>query len=145
MFTFRLEAVRTIRMNNEEQALMALGREQTLLQNHKQQLQDYIAERFTMVENLAQKKEEQVSGAFIRLYTDSILGKEHQISFARSAIVQQETVVQNARLELNERVKERKVIDVLYDRDYAEFLADERKREQDESDEMAVLRYGGTP
>jgi flagellar FliJ protein len=145
MFTFRLEAVRTIRMNNEEQALMALGREQTVLQNHKRQLEDYIVERFTMVENLEKKKKEQVSGAFIRLYTDSILGKEHQISLARSAIVQQETVVQNARLELNEKVKERKVIDVLYDRDYAEFLADERKREQDESDEMAVLRYGGTP
>lgn len=142
MFTFRLEAVRTIRMNNEEQALMKLGREQTMLQNQKKQLADFIKQRLDMVANLAKKEEEKISGAFIRLYTDSILGKDHQIARLQNEIISQKDAVSNARLELNERVKERKIIDVLYDRDYAQFMADERKLEQDESDEMAVLRYG---
>jgi flagellar export protein FliJ len=143
MFTFRLEAVRTIRMNNEEQALMKLGREQTVLQNRKQQLQDYIAARAMMMIALEEKEQQNVSGGFIRLYTDAILAKEHQIALLHTTIASQEQVVEQARFELNERVKERKIIDTLYDRDYAVFLDDERKREQDESDEMAVLRYGG--
>ena len=143
MFTFRLQAVKTIRMNNEEQALMKLGRAQTVLHNHKTQLESFIAARVEMVARLAEKEQEHVSGAFIRLYADSILGKEHQISLLRATIVNQEEVVKQARLELNERVKERKVIDVLYDRDYAAFQDEQRKREQDESDEMAVLRYEG--
>ncbi len=144
MFTFRLEAVQTIRMNNEEQALMKLGREQTVLQNQKQQLQDYVEARIAMMINLEEKEHQKISGGFIRLYTDSILAKEHQIALLHTTIASQEGVVHKARLELNERVKERKIIEVLYDRDYAAFQDEERKREQDESDEMAVLRYGGT-
>ncbi len=144
MFTFRLEAVRTIRMNNEEQALMRLGREQTILQNQKMQLADFIKARSEMVVSLATKEKENVSGAFIRLYTDAIRGKDQQIALLMADIVSQEGVVKKTRFELNEKIKERKVIDILYDRDYATFLVEERKREQDESDEMAVLRYGGS-
>lgn len=144
MFTFRLEAVRTIRMNNEEQALMRLGREQTVLHNQKMQLADFIKARSEMVASLAAKEKENVSGAFIHLYTDAIRGKEQQISLLRADIVSQEEVVKKSLLELSEKIKERKIIDILYDRDYAAFLAEERKREQDESDEMAVLRYGGS-
>ena len=123
---------------------MKLGREQTTLQRYKIQLEEFIQARIEMVENVALKESEHVSGAFIRLYTDAVLAKEHQIVQLKGRIAQQKEQVQTARLELNEKIKERKIIDVLYDRDYALFLDDERKREQDESDEMAVLRYGGS-
>ncbi len=143
MFTFRLQAVRVIRMNNEEQALMTLGREQTTLQNHKSRLALFAEQRVEMIVQLSQKEQQKCSGKFIKLYMDSIRGKEQQIMILKNTIASQEEVVRNARLALAERVKERKVIDVLYDRDFAAFQEKERKREQDESDEMAVLRYGG--
>lgn len=123
---------------------MRLGREQTVLHNQKMQLADFIKARSEMVASLAAKEKENVSGAFIHLYTDAIRGKEQQISLLRADIVSQEEVVKKSLLELSEKIKERKIIDILYDRDYAAFLAEERKREQDESDEMAVLRYGGS-
>ncbi len=143
MFQFRLEAVRVIRMNKEEQALMDLGREQTLLQNHKTRLGDFQAERVVMITALGEKEKETVSGGFIKLYMDAIRGKEQEIAILKNTIANQEKVVRQTRVALGERVKERKIIDVLYDRDYAAFLEKERKREQDEGDEMAVLRYGG--
>lgn len=143
MFQFRLEAVRVIRMNKEEQALMKLGREQTLLQHHKSRLGVFQAERITMMTALGEKEKEPVSGGFIKLYMNSIRGKEQEIAILKNTIAKQEKVVQQTRFDLGERVKERKIIDVLYDRDYAAFLEKEHRREQDEGDEMAVLRYGG--
>ncbi len=123
---------------------MTLGREQTVLQNQKNQLHHHHESLMVMRSSLQEKEQQNVSGGFIKLYTDSIWGREQQVALLMTAISSQEGVVHNARLELGERVKERKIIDVLYDRDYAAFQAEVLKREQDESDEMAVLRYGGT-
>ena len=43
---------------------------------------------------------------------------------------------------MTEAVKQRKTVEVIRKRDYEKYLAEERKQEQNESDEMALLRHG---
>ncbi|MEN8257061.1 MAG: flagellar export protein FliJ [Thermodesulfobacteriota bacterium] len=142
MFRFRLQAVETIRQNEEEQAQLKLGREQTILQNHLNRLADYKQERGEMVDSLAAKEKEKVKGSMVQFYMEAIRSKEVLMKMLGNTIASQEQVVHQARMDLTEAVKERKVVEVIRKRDYEKYLAEERKKEQNESDEMAVLRYG---
>lgn len=142
MFQFRLKAVETIRRNVEEQAQLKLGREQTILQNHLLRLAHLKEERLQMIDSLAEKEKTKVTGSMIQFYMESIRSNEVLGKILGNTIASQEQVVAQARQELTEAVKERKVVEVIRKRDYEKYLAEERKKEQDESDEMAVLRFG---
>ena len=144
MFQFRLQAVETIRLNEEEQAQLKLGREQTILQNHLVHLQGLQDQRLEMIASLEEKEKKKVKGSLIQLYMESIRSKELLIKMLKNTIASQEQIVSQARQELAEAVKERKVVGVIRQRDYEKYMAEERKKEQNESDEMAVLRYGRT-
>lgn len=142
MFHFRLQAVETIRSNVEEQAQLKLGREQTILHNHLLRLADYKEERLDMIASLAEKEKKQVTGSLIQFYMEAVRSREVLMKMLGNTIASQEQVVNQARLELSEAVKERKIIGVIRKRDFEKYLAEERKKEQNESDEMAVLRFG---
>ncbi len=142
MFSFRLQAVETLRRNKEEQAQLKLGREQTILQNHLARLDGYKKERLAMVDSLASKEKKKMKGGMVQFYMEAIRAKEVLIKMLATTIASQEQVVGQARGELTEAVKERKTVEVIRKRDYEKYLAEERKQEQNESDEMAVLRFG---
>ncbi len=141
MFTFRLEAVYKIRLNREEQAQLALGREQTILHNHKVTLEGHGEERQAMLTALDKKKTTSMSGAMVQLYMESIRAKEFQSKILATTIASQQHVVDQKRHQLAEAVKNRKIIDTIRKRDLLKYQQEELKKEQDESDEMAVLRF----
>ncbi len=142
MFRFRLQAVETIRRNEEEQVQLKLGREQTILHNHQVRLAGLKEERLQMIDSLAQKEKKKIKGGLIQFYMEAVRSKEVLIKMLVNTIASQEQVVAKIRKELAEAVKERKIVEVIRKRDYAKYLAEQRKKEQNESDEMAVLRFG---
>ncbi|MBU1639951.1 MAG: flagellar export protein FliJ [Proteobacteria bacterium] len=142
MFHFRLQAVETIRRNKEELVQLKLGREQTILQNHQTRLADFKVERRNMLASLAVKEKKKIKGAMIQFYMEAVRSKEVLIQMLENTIASQEQVVKKIRLELIKAVQQRKIVEVIRKRDYEEFLAEQRKKEQNESDEMAVLRFG---
>ncbi|MBU0681560.1 MAG: flagellar export protein FliJ [Proteobacteria bacterium] len=145
MFHFRLQAVETIRRNKEELVQLKLGREQTILQNHQTRLADFKVERRNMLASLAVKEKKKIKGAMIQFYMEAVRSKEVLIQMLENTIASQEQVVKKIRLELIKAVQQRKIVEVIRKRDYEEFLAEQRKKEQNESDEMAVLRFGRSP
>ncbi len=142
MFTFRLQAVETIRHNEEEQAQLKLGREQTILHNHLARLSGLKEERLQMIASLQAKEQEKITGSLIQFYMEAVRSKEVLIKILQNTIASQEQVVERARRQLAEAVKERKIVEVIRKRDYDKYVAAERKKEQNESDEMAILRFG---
>ncbi len=142
MFHFRLQAVETIRRNKEEQIQLKLGQEQTILQNHLTRLAVFKEERLEMIASLAEKEKKKITGSLIQFYMEAVRSKEVLIKMLGNTIASQEQVVDQLRQKLIEAVKERRVVGVIRKRDYEKYLAEERKKEQNESDEMAVLRFG---
>lgn len=145
MFHFRLQAVETIRRNEEEQAQLKLGQEQTILQNHQDRLTAFKEERLQMIASLTEKEKKKIKGSLVQFYMESIRSREVLIKMLVNTIASQKQVVNRARHDLAEAVKERKIVGVIRKRDYEKHLAEERRKEQNESDEMAVLRFGRSP
>lgn len=142
MFHFRLQAVETIRRNEEELAQLKLGREQTILQNHLSRLAVFKEERLQMIASLNEKEQKKITGSLVQFYMEAVRSKEVLIKMLTNTIASQKQVVERARGRLTEAVKERKVVEVIRKRDYENYLTEARKKEQNESDEMAVLRFG---
>lgn len=145
MFHFRLQAVETIRRNKEELVQLKLGREQTILQNHRNRLALFQEERRQMIASLADKEKKTMQGAMVQFYMEAIGSKEILIGLQENTIASQEQVVKKVRQELAKAVKERKMVEVIRARDFEKFEAEQRRQEQNESDEMAVLRFGKQP
>jgi flagellar FliJ protein len=145
MFHFRLQAVETIRRNKEELVQLKLGREQTILQNHRNRLALFQEERRQMIASLVDKEKKTMQGAMVQFYMEAIGSKEVLIGLLENTIASQEQVVKKVRHELAQAVKERKMVEVIRTRDFERFQAEQRRKEQNESDEMAVLRFGKQP
>lgn len=142
MFRFRLQAVETIRRNIEEQAQLKLGREQSILNNHLVRLANLKKQRLAMIASLAEKERQKVSGALVQFYMESVRSQEVLMKMLDNTIAGQQQVVDQARAKLAEAVKERKTVEVIRQRDYDRYMTELRQKEQNESDEMAVLRHG---
>ena len=140
MFRFRLEAVHKIRQNVEEQAQLELGRQQTKLQKQQQRLTSFNQQRQEMISTMSQKQG-RLNGALMQLYSESLAAKELQSSLLQAEINKQQLTVDQARHRLSQAVKQRKIIDTLRQRDLLRYQQEMALKEQQESDEMAVLRY----
>lgn len=145
MFHFRLQAVETIRRNEEELAQLSLGRQQKILQKHLDLLAERRGERLEMIASLTEKEEKKITGSLVQFYMEAVRSREVLIKILENTIASQKQVVERARQKLAATVKERKIIEVVRKRDQERYLVAERKKEQNESDEMAVLRYGRPP
>lgn len=141
-YRFRLESVLIYRNNLEELAQQKLFGEQIILKNHIQRLEELKAERIIMIEDFEQRKKKRLSAAFFAFYMEGINAKDREIQFQNTTIESQRKVVEMAREELKEKVKDRKVIERAKERDYQKYLQEFLRKEQKESDEQAILRYG---
>lgn len=145
MFRFRLQAVETIRRNAEEEAQLKLGREQAILSKHVDRLAMLKEERLQMLASLADKERQKVRGSLVQFYMEAVRAREVVIKMQENTVAGQQQVVNRLRDALAEAVKRRKTVELLRNREYERYLAEARKKEQDEHDEMAVLRHGRAP
>ena len=92
-------------------------------------------------ENEERKKKTMDGGKFL-FFMESMRILELQMHILRNSIAGQEQAVEKVRNELAQAMKERKVIDVLREKDLINYQREERLKEQNESDEQALLRHG---
>lgn len=142
VYRFRLETVLVYRRNLEEQAQLALGREIQVLVEQQNLLVDLRDARQRIAEDFEEKKKKQMGAPLFSFYMDSIRRKEREIEAQLDVIAKQQAVVDEARNELGERVKSRKVIEKAREKDYRKYLQEFHRNEQKEGDEQAVLRAG---
>jgi len=141
-FHFKLEPVLTVRQNVEEQFQFRLAREQMILNGHKTRLVDLEARRQEIIADFEELKKQLLSGARFGYFMDSIRIKEEQIRIQVNTVKSQEQVVEEARGKLTQAMQQRKIVEVIREKQLQEYLFDVRKKEEIENDEQVVLRHG---
>jgi flagellar FliJ protein len=141
-YHYKLETLLRVRQNLEEQCQHKLAHELFVLENHKQYLNDLQQHRADFFVALEQKKKEVMSVAMFSFYVEAIHIKNRQIAFQETAIEAQKGAIEKVRAELGERVKARKVVERLKEKDFLAFTKELQRKIQVESDEMAVMRFG---
>ena len=141
-YRFKLETVLGLRRNLEELAQQKLGRELTLLEQQKQQLAALQQQRQELIAEFEEEKHQQMLAPVFALYVEGIFRKEQEVEAGLAQIEAQRGAVAQARIELTGKVQDKKVMEKAKERDYQKFLLVGLKKEQNEADEMMVLRFG---
>ena len=141
-YHYKLETLLTVRRNIEEQCQNKLAHELFVLANHKQHLVDLNTQRLGLFETLEEKKKQTMTVALFSFYVEAIHNRNRQISFQETAIEAQKAAIEEIRAELTEKVKERKVVERLKEKDFLAYSKELQRKAQLESDEMAVMRFG---
>lgn len=141
-YHFRLETVLGLRRNLEELAQQKLARELTLLEERKLRLAALKQQRQELIAEFEEKKHRQMLAPVFALFMDGIFRKEQEIAAGQALVEAQQGAVAKAREELTVKVQDKKVMEKARERDYQKFLLAGLKKEQNEADEMMVLRFG---
>lgn len=107
-------------------------------------------EKRQALQNRQQEAEQELKDTMLSLLNVlEIRQKEEAIEILKMYVRQQEIVVkqreqelEEARIRLSEAIKERKTFEKLREKAFAEFVAEENKKEQKEVDELVSYRYG---
>ena len=141
-YQYKLETLLTVRRNFEEQAQQKLAHELFVLANHKKHLVELEELRLALFATLAEKQQQTISAAIYSFYVDAIHLKNRQIAFQHNAVMAQQEMIETVRAELVVKVKARKVVERLKEKDFLGWKQEMIRKEQVESDEQAIMRFG---
>lgn len=141
-YHYKLETLLTVRRNFEEQAQLKLAHELFVLKNHKQYLAELEEQRLELYTTLEERKKKVLSAALFSFYVEAIHAKNRQIAFQNNAVLAQQEMIETVRADLLTKVKARKVVERLKEKDFLVWQREMLRLEQIESDEQAVLRFG---
>ncbi len=141
-YQYKLETLLTVRRNFEEQAQQKLAHELFVLANHKKHLVELEELRLALFAALAEKQQQTISAAIYSFYVDAIHLKNRQIAFQHNAVMAQQEMIETVRAELVVKVKARKVVERLKEKDFLGWKQEMIRKEQVESDEQAIMRFG---
>lgn len=141
-YHFRLKTVLTYRRNLEEQAQLRLAGERMILDNHFRDLGELKESRIRIADELEKRKKQRMTFSRFRFYQNLFENNERETMRRNSMIESQRQIVETARQELEEKIRDRKIMENIRTRDYENFQKESFRQEQNESDELALLRYG---
>ncbi len=141
-YQYKLETLLTVRRNFEEQAQQKLAHELFVLANHKKHLVELEELRLALFAALAEKQQQTISAAIYSFYVDAIHLKNRQIAFQHNAVMAQQEMIETVRADLVVKVKARKVVERLKEKDFLGWKQEMIRKEQVESDEQAIMRFG---
>ena len=141
-YQYKLETLLTVRRNFEELAQQKLAHELFVLANHKKHLAELEEQRLDLFAVLEEKKKQPMSAAMFSFYIEAIHLKNRQIAFQNNAVLAQQEMIETVRADLLVKVKARKVVERLKEKDFLAWRQEMLRKEQIESDEQAVMRFG---
>ncbi len=141
-YHYKLQTLLNVRRNFEEQWQQKLAHEIYVLDNHRKYLRELHNQRVEQVEGLARyRRNKAMQVAMLLFYDEAIEQKGRQIAMQRHTIAAQEKIILSVREGLLEKVKERKIVERLKEKDYLAYTKEEFRKTQNENDEQAVLRF----
>ncbi len=143
-FQFKLEQVLSYRRNLEEQAQLNLAKEKVILDNFKRQLARLRSERLAFINSLEERKKKSIPAVEFSFRQECIDAKEFEIEEQIVVVEKQKRIMEKARFALFEKVKERKIIEKLREKNLQEYTTESLRKEQSELDEKATIRFGRT-
>ena len=140
-FNFKLEQILTYRRNLEEQAQLNLAKETKTLDVLYAQLAQFRAERQVLINRFEELKKQAISGSDFSFFMEGIHFKENEIGAQIKKIEKQKRVVEKSRFVLFEKVKEKKIIEKLREKQARDYIKEADKKELKENDEKATMHY----
>lgn len=140
-YRFRFESVLSYRRNLEELARQKLTLAQAQLERQRVRLAELEEELRRALIAFEERKQRPLTAPLYVLFVEGIERRERDLASQHKAVVSQQEVVEQARGELVEKVRQRKVMEKARERDYQAWLRAERQKEQNELDEQMVLRF----
>lgn len=141
-FRFKLESLLSLKRNIEDQSQLKLARQQIILNNHRLRLAGLEKDRQELIVKVEEGKKKTMSGPKFLFYMESMRLLELRIQILKNTIAAQKNVLETFRKALADAVQERKTIEVLRENQLQKYLLQARRKEQNESDEQALLRHG---
>ena len=142
MFKFKLQSVLEYRLNVEEKVQGEFSGAKRYLEEQKSILKALASERQHLMNDLRNMQQVTMRAddiATLVAYVETIRHKEKD---QKNIIHQAKDQIEAKRKELVEAVKNRKVMENLKAKHEEEYKKDFNDREQKNSDEMAVLKFG---
>ena len=141
-FIFSMQNLLTMKEKLEEQAKNEFSQANMRLLEAEDEL-DRLNDRQQKAEF---ELREEVAGLTdvrkIRQKEDALEILKMYVRQQQMVVRQREIEVENARLKLQDAMKERKTFEKLREKAFEEFVAEENKKEQKEVDELVSYRYG---
>lgn len=141
-YRYRLELVLKYRRDLEELAQQKLARQQLVLDALQKRLEDLHLERLRMMADFELRKAEPILAPLFAAFVESLRFKESDIASQAEVVKVQQKAVAEARDELAEKMKRRKVLEKARERDFQKHVQEEVRKDQKDNDEMMVLRHG---
>lgn len=141
-YRYRLELVLKYRHDLEELAQQNLARQQAILSGQQQRLEDLRLERRSMMADFERRKAAPILAPLFAAFVENLTLRESDIESQAQVVKAQQQMVAEAREELAEKMKQRKVLEKARERDYQKYVQEEMRKDQKENDEMMVLRHG---
>ncbi|MCB9515199.1 MAG: flagellar export protein FliJ [Candidatus Latescibacteria bacterium] len=143
-FSFRLQKLLRLRERAEQDAALALGRLESELALARQELERSAALRRALLERRDRLQQGRVEPLRLGENRYQLLVLERADVLARQRLAAQEQGVRAARAVLQERSRERRLLEKLEERRRAEWELEEARRERRELDARPTPRHGMT-
>jgi flagellar FliJ protein len=139
-FKFRLESVQNLRRHVEQEQRDALARERQKLYELQDELKRLGGEfRYWSREYIKSAQAGMSPPEAIRINA-YIWELSRLIESSEKMAAEQNTAVEKARLELIEKMTERKTLDRLYEKQFSSYTENEQKKEEHEVEELSMGR-----
>jgi flagellar FliJ protein len=141
-YKYKLETLLGIRQRIEEQVQYKLAHEIFVLDNHKLFLEKLRKERQKLIAEIEEKKRTTLPVSLYTFYCESLQNMDRQIEFQINTLQTQEHIVGQVRKELEEKSRDKQIVERMKEKDYLEYVREVTRKEHKELDELTVLRFG---
>jgi flagellar export protein FliJ len=139
-FRFKFESVLKIRQTREEEVLRALGAAQRAYQEELAEKQQILSELDQSLKRREKLGSEAVTINSFQIEQNFITGTKQRIIRQDQAIVRASRTVEKALRAYLFARRQTRMIEILRDKDFAEFKKAVAKKEQKELDELSAMR-----
>lgn len=137
-----MQSVLDYREKIEEKILSEFSEKKRELDLEKTKLKKLVCERENLISDLRNMRSKTVHAEDIASYISYVEKIREKEKKQKDVIHQVKEQVESKRKELVEAVKKRKVMEKLKEQHAVEYEKNIREREQKDSDEMSVLKFG---
>lgn len=140
-FKFRLQSYLNIKEKLEDQKKNEYGQAMAALEREKQEKAAIEAERSDCLGDFKRSVSSKIDPLTFQrynMYIDVLKKKEKK---QEEIVLSAQETAEKKRVELVERMRERKMLDTLKEKDHVEFIKEEKRMEQKLVDEIVSYRY----
>lgn len=142
-FNFKFQSILDLKTRLEDQKKSKYGEANEELKRQKDKMQVLLEERDYQYENMRDKGKTGLTPKELITYNNYIERLKRSIEIQKVVVYRAQKAVEQARLELVEAAKQRKMFETLKEKKLEEYWEEYYKKEQAQLDEIVSYKYNG--